>query len=91
VGIQSVLDVVDETPLPKNPELRRAYGRSIIILTSERALKFTTTSAERHELWMTALSFLAQSGRLPSQIPPMPKLPRPPMVPQDPAPAVSLP
>lgn len=83
VAIQSVLDVQDDTPLPKNPELRSAFHRSILILTPARALKFTTISQDRHELWMTALSFLAQSGRLPSQIPrppshapPVPAVPR---------------
>lgn len=79
MAIQSVVDVVDETPLPKNPELRSAYKRSILILTPARALKFTAVSEERHGLWMTALSFLAQSGRLPSQIPPLPTPTRPPM------------
>lgn len=80
------MDVQDDTPLSKNPELRSAFHRSILILTPARALKFTTVSQDRHELWMTALSFLAQSGRLPSQIPPppshippMPALPRPPI------------
>lgn len=72
VPIQSVLDVLDQTALPRNPELRSAYSRSIIVLAPTRALKFTAVSAERHALWMTALSFLAQSGRLPSQIPPLP-------------------
>ena len=72
MAIQSVLDVQDDTPLPKGAELKAAFKRSILILTPERALKFTTISEDRHLLWMTALSFLAQSGRLPSQIPPLP-------------------
>ena len=69
VAIQSVLDVEDLTPLPKNAELSSAWKRSILILTPERALKFTATTQERHGLWMTALSFLAQSSQLPGQIP----------------------
>ncbi|KAK4614100.1 Anucleate primary sterigmata protein A [Fulvia fulva] len=69
LAIQSVLDVEDPTPLPKNAELSSAWKRSILILTPERALKFTTTTRERHGLWMTALSFLAQSSQLPGQIP----------------------
>lgn len=80
MAIQSVLDVLDETPLPKGAELNSAFNRSILILTPARALKFTTVSAERHALWMTALSFLAQSGQLPAQIPPMPNR-QPPMPP----------
>ena len=86
------MDVQDQMPMPKNPELRSAHSRSILILTPARALKFTATSAERHALWMTALSFLAQSGRLPSQIPPMPSQAQavsrgpPPIPSQDPAP-----
>lgn len=84
--IQSVVDVQDDTPLPKGAELKSAFKRSILILTPARALKFTTVSQDRHILWMTALSFLAQSGQLPSQIPPrpcdippMPVLSRPPI------------
>ncbi|KAK3066773.1 hypothetical protein LTR53_016739 [Teratosphaeriaceae sp. CCFEE 6253] len=69
LAIQSVLDVQDPTPVPKGAELSAAFHRSILILTPQRALKFTTVSAARHELWMTALSFLAQSGRLPAQFP----------------------
>lgn len=76
----------DETPLPKDRELTSAFNRSILILTPQRALKFTAVSAERHALWMTALSFLAQSGRLPSQIPSAPdRKPGPPPVPALPA------
>ncbi|KAJ9156311.1 Nuclear migration protein [Pleurostoma richardsiae] len=57
--IQSVLDVKDDNPAPKGvPPL---FNRSILILTPQRALKFTAVSAERHYLWLTALSFLAHS------------------------------
>ncbi|EUC32059.1 hypothetical protein COCCADRAFT_99657 [Bipolaris zeicola 26-R-13] len=73
--IQSVLDVADNCPPPKNETL---FNRSILILTPMRALKFTTTSRERHYLWLTALSFLARStapmpdvGSLPPVPPPM--------------------
>ncbi|KAK5114177.1 hypothetical protein LTR62_002747 [Meristemomyces frigidus] len=69
LAIQSVIDVEDNTPIPKGAELSSAFNRSILILTPERALKFTAVSAARHELWMTALSFLARSGQLPGQIP----------------------
>lgn len=37
------------------------FNRSILILTPQRALKFTATSPERHYIWLTALSFLAHS------------------------------
>ncbi|EMC95542.1 hypothetical protein BAUCODRAFT_493226 [Baudoinia panamericana UAMH 10762] len=76
--IQSVLDVPDNAALPKNAELDSAYSRSILVLTPQRALKFTTVSLERHILWMTALSFLAQSGRLPAPFPPSQELAPPP-------------
>ncbi|PIA95819.1 hypothetical protein CB0940_10750 [Cercospora beticola] len=78
--ITSVLDVQDRTPLPKNAELPSAWGRSILILTPQRALKFTATTEERHGLWMAALTFLARESTLPNQIPPMPTpaLPIPP-------------
>ena len=56
--IQSVLDVKDETPLKGT-----AFDRSILILTPERALKFTAFSEERHYIWLTALSFLSHSSQ----------------------------
>lgn len=37
------------------------FNRSILILTPQRALKFTASSSERHYVWLTALSFLAHS------------------------------
>ncbi|KAK3501718.1 hypothetical protein B0T13DRAFT_208708 [Neurospora crassa] len=57
--IQSVLDVKDENPAPKGSG--PLFHRSILILTPQRALKFTAVNAERHYLWLTALSFLAHS------------------------------
>ncbi|KAI4167546.1 MAG: hypothetical protein LQ343_007117 [Gyalolechia ehrenbergii] len=57
--IQSVLDVKDGTPLPKNSGFHSNFGRSILILTPQRALKFTAPNRERHYIWLTALSFLS--------------------------------
>jgi hypothetical protein len=37
-------------------------GRSILILTPQRALKFTATTRERHYVWLAALSFLSHSS-----------------------------
>ncbi|KEY68943.1 hypothetical protein S7711_04609 [Stachybotrys chartarum IBT 7711] len=59
--IQSVLDVKDDNAPPKGSTV--VFNRSILILTPQRALKFTATSAERHYLWLTALSFLAHSSQ----------------------------
>ena len=75
-----MLDVQDNTPPPKDAELGSAFNRSILILTNVRALKFTAVTQERHNLWMTALSFLAESGKLPQQSPPhqTSDVPRPP-------------
>ncbi len=75
VTIQSVLDVKDDNAPPKGcPQL---FNRSILILTPQRALKFTATSSERHYLWLTSLSFLAHSQQaIPENIiapPPPPK------------------
>jgi len=63
VPIQSVLDVKDDTPLPKgvNPA-QPLFNRSILILTPARALKFTAPNKERHYVWLTALSFLSHSA-----------------------------
>ncbi|KAM0719310.1 hypothetical protein Q7P37_005215 [Cladosporium fusiforme] len=73
LAIQAVLDVADETPLPKRPELATAFHRSILILTPSRALKFTAINAERHAMWMNALSFLAEPDQV--QLPPLPVAP----------------
>ncbi|TWU72513.1 hypothetical protein ED733_002737 [Metarhizium rileyi] len=59
--IQSVLDVKDDNPAPK--VMPTVFHRSILILTPQRALKFTASSAARHYLWLTALSFLAHSSQ----------------------------
>ncbi|KAL9126184.1 MAG: hypothetical protein Q9217_004728 [Psora testacea] len=63
LAIQSVLDVKDDTPLPKGSTNEAIFDRSILILTPERALKFTATSKERHYIWLTALSFLSASNQ----------------------------
>ncbi|KAL4938622.1 hypothetical protein BDV06DRAFT_49791 [Aspergillus oleicola] len=60
--IQSVLDVKDDNPLPKGFTGAVQFNRSILILTPERALKFTASSIERHYVWLTALSFLSHSA-----------------------------
>ena len=67
--IKSVLDVKDTTPLHKGASHETIFDRSILILTPERALKLTAANKERHYLWLTALSFLAQSGRGPPLVP----------------------
>lgn len=74
VVIQSVLDVADSCPAPKNETL---FNRSILILTPARALKFTAISKERHYLWLTALSFLAHSNSPMPDIGSMPPAPPP--------------
>ncbi|KAK4219167.1 anucleate primary sterigmata protein A [Rhypophila decipiens] len=61
LSIQSVLDVKDDNPPPKNAG--PVFNRSILILTPQRALKFTATSPERHYIWLTSLSFLAHSNQ----------------------------
>ncbi|KAK3900978.1 hypothetical protein C8A05DRAFT_35361 [Staphylotrichum tortipilum] len=59
--IQSVLDVKDDNPPPKGTAT--IFNRSILILTPQRALKFTAANAERHYIWLTSLSFLAHSNQ----------------------------
>ncbi|KAL9617840.1 MAG: hypothetical protein Q9160_007390 [Pyrenula sp. 1 TL-2023] len=73
LAIQSVLDVRDDNPLPKSATSASAsspisptagnlpFNRSILILTPQRALKFTAISQERHYIWLNALSFLSHS------------------------------
>ncbi|KAJ5630580.1 uncharacterized protein N7484_010680 [Penicillium longicatenatum] len=60
--IQSVLDVKDDNPMPKSPGNPTPFNRSILVLTPQRALKFTALTVERHYVWLTALSFLSHSS-----------------------------
>ncbi|EMR64992.1 putative nuclear migration protein [Eutypa lata UCREL1] len=73
--IQSVLDVKDDNAPPKGAS--QIFNRSILILTPQRALKFTATTAERHYLWLTALSFLAHSHQAIPEILPLSPAPAP--------------
>ncbi|KAL9109015.1 MAG: hypothetical protein Q9227_006255 [Pyrenula ochraceoflavens] len=93
VAIQSVLDVRDDNPLPKSSMTSASLGpnsfplnRSILILTPQRALKFTATSVERHYIWLNALSFLSHSPLSVSDLSAIPPVPQEEYAP---APAVS--
>lgn len=83
--IQSVLDVKDDTPYPKGSAPQPNFNRSILILTPQRALKFTATSKERHYVWLSALSFLSHSALgvydLESPRPPLPQVEYEPVLP----------
>lgn len=57
----------DDNPPPKGQ--LAVFNRSILILTPQRALKFTAINADRHYLWLTALSFLAHSQQDVPEIP----------------------
>ncbi len=83
--IQSVLDVKDDNPTPKGQA--PVFNRSILILTPQRALKFTAVSAERHYVWLTALSFLAHSSQA---VPEIVAVPPPKPVPDFEMPAAKL-
>ncbi|KAM6483276.1 hypothetical protein HDV62DRAFT_323036 [Trichoderma sp. SZMC 28011] len=73
LAIQSVLDVKDDNPAPRGATTP-IFNRSILILTPQRALKFTAPTAERHYLWLTALSFLAHSYQaVPDVLPAQPQ------------------
>ncbi|KAL4778512.1 meiotic cell cortex C-terminal pleckstrin homology-domain-containing protein [Aspergillus varians] len=74
--IQSVLDVKDDNPLPKGFNGPAQFNRSILILTPQRALKFTATSIERHYVWLTALSFLSHSAMGAQDLAALPPVPQ---------------
>ncbi|KAK5940782.1 hypothetical protein PMZ80_007199 [Knufia obscura] len=78
--IKSVLDVKDDNPMPKGSVIGPHFNRSILILTPQRALKFTATTQERHYIWLTALSFLSHSPISMNDLTPLP-----PMPPEEPA------
>lgn len=76
VTIQSVIDVKDDTPMPKHSDPQFVFDRSILILTPQRALKFTATNRARHEVWLTALAFLSESGLETDGLAAIPPIPR---------------
>lgn len=53
VPIEAVRVVTDDNPMP--PGLHR---KSLIIITPNRAVKFTATTGQRHETWFNSLSYL---------------------------------
>ncbi|ODH26889.1 hypothetical protein ACO22_04384 [Paracoccidioides brasiliensis] len=73
--IQSVLDVKDDNPLPKGAGPGNNFSRSILILTPQRALKFTAMTLERHFVWLTALSFLSHSSIGANELATLPPVP----------------
>ncbi|KKZ66430.1 hypothetical protein EMCG_07842 [[Emmonsia] crescens] len=73
--IQSVLDVKDDNPLPKGSSPGTYFNRSILILTPQRALKFTAMTMERHFVWLTALSFLSHSSMGANDLASLPPVP----------------
>ncbi|KAJ5329212.1 hypothetical protein N7452_009602 [Penicillium brevicompactum] len=82
--IQSVLDVKDDNPLPKG-NTSTPFNRSILVLTPQRALKFTALTIERHYVWLTALSFLSHSSM---GLHDLASLPQPPT--EEPAPSATI-
>ena len=63
--------------MPKGAAPASQFNRSILVLTPERALKFTAMTRERHYVWLTALSFLSHS---PLSFGDLAALPPPPLV-----------
>lgn len=62
--------------MPKNSDPQSVFNRSILILTPQRALKFTASNQERHQLWLTALSFLSHSSSGTDELPSIPAIPQ---------------
>lgn len=76
VTIQSVLDVKDDNPIPKGAGSSTPFNRSILVLTPQRALKFTALTIERHYVWLTALSFLSHSSMGLQELAALPPVPQ---------------
>ncbi|KAF4760970.1 hypothetical protein HAV15_007445 [Penicillium sp. str.  len=74
--IQSVLDVKDDNPIPKGAGSSAPFNRSILVLTPQRALKFTALTIERHYVWLTALSFLSHSSMGLQELAALPPVPQ---------------
>lgn len=62
--------------MPKNSDSQSVFGRSILILTPQRALKFTAINRARHDVWLTALAFLSESGMETDGLASIPPIPR---------------
>ncbi|KGO39751.1 Pleckstrin homology domain, Mcp5-type [Penicillium expansum] len=75
-NIQSVLDVKDDNPIPKGAGSSPPFNRSILVLTPQRALKFTALTIERHYVWLTALSFLSHSSMGLQELAALPPVPQ---------------
>ncbi|EAS35582.2 nuclear migration protein [Coccidioides immitis RS] len=86
--IQSVLDVKDENPLPKGASPQNQVNRSILILTPQRALKFTAMTIELHFIWLTALSFLSHSSMAMTDLAALPPVPQEEYTPRQPTAAL---
>lgn len=62
--------------MPKHSDPLPVFDRSILILTPQRALKFTASNRERHQIWLTALAFLSNSALEPDGLASIPPIPR---------------
>lgn len=62
--------------MPKGAAPASQFNRSILVLTPERALKFTALTRERHYVWLTALSFLSHSPMSFSDLAALPPVPQ---------------
>ena len=62
--------------MPKGANAANQFNRSILILTPQRALKFTATTLERHFVWLTALSFLSHSSMAMENLSVLPPVPQ---------------
>jgi hypothetical protein len=76
--------------MPKGASPASQFNRSILVLTPERALKFTATTRERHYVWLTALSFLSHSPLSFGDLAALPPIPQEPAKPPTPTLAGSL-
>lgn len=90
VLIKNVLDVKDDNPLPKGSSPQSQFNRSILVLTPQRALKFTATSIERHYVWLSALSFLSHSSMGMDELASIPPIPQSDREPDSPVSAPSV-
>lgn len=62
--------------MPKGIGSSTPFNRSILVLTPQRALKFTALTIERHYVWLTALSFLSHSSMGLQELAALPPVPQ---------------
>lgn len=75
----TIFDVKDTDMYPVKAGQPAPYGRSIVVQTPERSLRFNAANAQRHYAWLMSLAYVANPTQMPGipRVPSMPTLSKP--------------